>query len=230
MLFQNGTFLLSAELSRFAHFRFRCSSIRPRPFQINIVLNGSWRRWRFVSFIINYCTAVLQKSMQNVSRARLVSVHVKKGFATFSRKLFESQLSLKGLCEVQIADKWVDVGPSATATHATIRSVNARCSWPLFDLKFCEHLRMNARVSSATEGGPWLFAAFRQVFSGHLKPLSPAMSNPNGLLSQKLCHCLGQGRTLNDILLSAAHWMAYFDHSKLDLANVQKAFESKLQW
>jgi len=31
------------------------------------------------------------------------------------------------------------------------------------------------------------------------------MSNPNGLLSQKLCHCLDQGRTLNDTLLMAAH-------------------------
>ena len=55
-----------------------------------------------------------------------------------------------------------------------------------------------------------------------------AMSNPNGLLRQKLCHCLGQGRTLNDMLLTAAHWMAYFDLSKLNLAeaNVLKAFES----
>jgi len=25
------------------------------------------------------------------------------------------------------------------------------------------------------------------------------MSNPNGLLSQKLCHCVDQGRTWNDI-------------------------------
>jgi len=33
----------------------------------------------------------------------------------------------------------------------------------------------------------------------------PAMSNPNGLLSQKLCHCLNQGRTLNDILTRAVH-------------------------
>jgi len=33
----------------------------------------------------------------------------------------------------------------------------------------------------------------------------PAMSNPNGLLRQKLCHCLGKSRTLNDILLRAAH-------------------------
>jgi len=39
----------------------------------------------------------------------------------------------------------------------------------------------------------------------------PAMSNPNGLLSQKVCHYLGQGRTLNGILLRAAHRMAYFD-------------------
>jgi len=32
------------------------------------------------------------------------------------------------------------------------------------------------------------------------------MSNPNGLLSQKLCHCLNQGRTLNGILMRATHW------------------------
>ena len=50
-----------------------------------------------------------------------------------------------------------------------------------------------------------------------------AMSNPNGLLSQKLCHCLG--RTLNDILLRAAHWMTYFDLSKLNLA-LSKCTES----
>jgi len=31
-----------------------------------------------------------------------------------------------------------------------------------------------------------------------------AMSNPNGSLSQKLCHYLNQGRTLNSILLRAA--------------------------
>jgi len=32
------------------------------------------------------------------------------------------------------------------------------------------------------------------------KCYSPAMSNRNGLLSQKLCHYLDQGRTLHDIL------------------------------
>jgi len=32
----------------------------------------------------------------------------------------------------------------------------------------------------------------------------PAMFNPNGLLSQKSCHYLNQGRTLNDILMRAA--------------------------
>ena len=31
-----------------------------------------------------------------------------------------------------------------------------------------------------------------------------AMSKPNGLQSQKSCHCLDQGRTLNDILMRAA--------------------------
>jgi len=37
---------------------------------------------------------------------------------------------------------------------------------------------------------------------------APAMSNRNGLLSQILCHYLNQGRTLNDILMRAAHWIA----------------------
>jgi len=41
------------------------------------------------------------------------------------------------------------------------------------------------------------------------------MSNPNGLLSQKVCQYFDQGRTLNDILSRSAHWMAYFDLSKL---------------
>jgi len=34
------------------------------------------------------------------------------------------------------------------------------------------------------------------------------MSNPNALLSQKVSHYLNQGRTLNDILMRAAQWMA----------------------
>jgi len=46
----------------------------------------------------------------------------------------------------------------------------------------------------------------------------PAMSNPNGILSQKLCPCLNQGRTMNDILMRTAYWMVYFDLSKLNLA------------
>jgi len=37
------------------------------------------------------------------------------------------------------------------------------------------------------------------------------MSNPNDLLSQNVCHYLGHGNTLRDILLCAAHGMAYFD-------------------
>ena len=59
-----------------------------------------------------------------------------------------------------------------------------------------------------------------------------AMSEANGLLGQKLCHCLNQGRTLNDILMRAAHWMAYFDLRKLNLAytNVMQAFKFKMQW
>jgi len=54
------------------------------------------------------------------------------------------------------------------------------------------------------------------------------MSNPNGLLSLNVCHYLNQGCTLNNILMSSAHSMAYFDLSKLNLtkANVLKAFES----
>jgi len=34
-----------------------------------------------------------------------------------------------------------------------------------------------------------------------------AMSSPNGLLSQNICHYLVQGRTLNDMLLRSALWM-----------------------
>jgi len=54
------------------------------------------------------------------------------------------------------------------------------------------------------------------------------MSNPNGLLSQKVCHYLDQGRTFNDILLRAAHWMAYFNLCKLNLTqtNILKVFKS----
>jgi len=44
------------------------------------------------------------------------------------------------------------------------------------------------------------------------------MSNPNCLLSQKLCHYLNQGRKLNDILMRAAHLTAYFYLNKLNLA------------
>ena len=43
------------------------------------------------------------------------------------------------------------------------------------------------------------------------------MSNPDGLLSQNEHHYRDQGRTLNDILLRAAHWMAFLDPSKLNL-------------
>jgi len=41
------------------------------------------------------------------------------------------------------------------------------------------------------------------------------MSKTNVSLRQKVCHCLDQGRTLNDMLMKAAHWMAYFDLIKL---------------
>ena len=58
-----------------------------------------------------------------------------------------------------------------------------------------------------------------------------AMSNPTGLLSQKLCRYFNQGRRLIDILMRAPRWMAYFDLSKLNLAsaNVLIVFESYLQ-
>jgi len=54
------------------------------------------------------------------------------------------------------------------------------------------------------------------------------MSNPNDSLSQKLCHYRNQGHTFNDIVIRAAHSMAYFNLIKLNLAsaNVLKAFES----
>ena len=46
----------------------------------------------------------------------------------------------------------------------------------------------------------------------------PALSNPKCLLRQKLCHYLNQGRKLNDILMRAAHLMAYFYLNTLNLA------------
>jgi len=46
----------------------------------------------------------------------------------------------------------------------------------------------------------------------------PAISNPNDLLSQKVYHYLDQSRTLSDILMRAAHSMAYFDLNKLNVA------------
>jgi len=52
------------------------------------------------------------------------------------------------------------------------------------------------------------------------------MSNPNGLLSQNYITILNQGRTLNDIIIRAAHCVAYADLSKLNLSqdNELKAF------
>jgi len=47
-----------------------------------------------------------------------------------------------------------------------------------------------------------------------------AMSKPNDLLAQKVCHCLDQGRTLKAISMRVAHWMTNFDLSKLHLACV----------
>ena len=41
-----------------------------------------------------------------------------------------------------------------------------------------------------------------------LRKSKTAMSNTNGLMRQKSCHCLDQGRTMNDILMRAAHWLA----------------------
>jgi len=51
------------------------------------------------------------------------------------------------------------------------------------------------------------------------------MSNRNYLLSQKLCHYLNQGRTLNDILMRVAYSKAYFDLNLLS-ANALKMFAS----
>ena len=53
-----------------------------------------------------------------------------------------------------------------------------------------------------------------QVYYDNLHT-GPAMSNPNGLLSQKSCRYLNQGRTFYNRLTTAANWMAYFDLIKL---------------
>jgi len=48
----------------------------------------------------------------------------------------------------------------------------------------------------------FLFALY--VDSVKVEGSTATMSNPNGLLSQKLYHYLNQGRTLNDISMRAA--------------------------
>jgi len=57
-----------------------------------------------------------------------------------------------------------------------------------------------------------------ETFTRIINIYRTAMSNPNCLLSQKLCHYLNQGRKLNDILMRAAHLTAYFYLNKLNLA------------
>jgi len=44
------------------------------------------------------------------------------------------------------------------------------------------------------------------------------MPNTNGLLSQKICHYLNQGRTFNEISMRAANFMAFFDLGRQNLA------------
>jgi len=48
-------------------------------------------------------------------------------------------------------------------------------------------------------------------------PINSVMSKRNCLLSQKICRYLYQGRTLNDLLMRAAHLMTYCDLGKLNL-------------
>ena len=64
-----------------------------------------------------------------------------------------------------------------------------------------------------------------QIYSRPRIYCRPAMSNRNYLLSQKLCHYLNQGRTLNDILMRVAYSKAYFDLNLLS-ANALKMFAS----
>jgi len=45
-----------------------------------------------------------------------------------------------------------------------------------------------------------------------------AMSKPNDLLGQNVCHCLDQSCTLKAISMRVAHWMTNFDLRKLHLA------------
>jgi len=53
----------------------------------------------------------------------------------------------------------------------------------------------------------WCYSIFSTAFSMKTQiltvELKPAMTNPNGLLGQKLCHYLNQGRTFKDILIRA---------------------------
>jgi len=72
------------------------------------------------------------------------------------------------------------------------------------------HLRGNTTVSGNPNQRKLLLLGFGIELKNHFENYycsSPrtAMSNPNGSLSQKLCHYLDQGRTLSDILMMATH-------------------------
>ena len=73
------------------------------------------------------------------------------------------------------------------------------------------------RMADILTNNPRDLKGYFDPITGKITNVKPAMSNPNGLLSQKVCDYLDQGRTLNDMLVLAAHWLACFDLSKLNL-------------
>jgi len=65
------------------------------------------------------------------------------------------------------------------------------------------------------------------LLEGLVKTLNQLCPTQMAYWAKNYCHYLNQGRTLNNILMRAAHWMTYSDLRKLNLAkaNVLKSFE-----
>jgi len=114
-------------------------------------------------------------------------------------------------------------------------SVSQRFYFNLHEIVYLMFVPTNSTQGAAADSKTTNSSSYKTllyVYSS-LHPPSPktqsrtAMSNPNCLLSQKLCHYLNQGHTLNDTLLRAAHSIAYCDLSKLNLAsaNIFKVFK-----
>jgi len=72
-------------------------------------------------------------------------------------------------------------------------------NWEKFSLLGLVQLPATKKEWASTTKN-WVGKEWGQTIKSVKKILDrAAMSNPNGLLSQKLCHCSNQGHTLNDI-------------------------------